>query len=217
MQKKIKSYSEAELIEMFGLKRLSGNAKHPLMQEWTSATVTLAEWEQHLFKSISDNLADQIVGWNEETLKMNLIAFVLKLGHIEETPEYRKFYEETIEATVSGHFLKVKTDMMVAKGILDKPKIPYLYFQEYKRMKDPSGDVSAQLLEALLIAQEKNKNDKPMYGCTIIGKFWDFMVLEGKNYCFSKTYDCTEPDDLMQIIAILQKFKWILETRLLPQ
>jgi hypothetical protein len=54
-----------------------------------------------------------------------------------------------------------------------------------------------------------------MYGCTIIGKFWDFMVLEGTTYCFSKTYDCTEPDDLMQIIAILQKFKWILETRLL--
>jgi hypothetical protein len=215
MTKKIKSYQEAELIEMFGLTRLSGNNKLPLMQEWTDTSTTLEEWEQHLYNNITDNLSDKIVGWNEETLKMNFIAFVLLLGHIDETHEYKKFYEETIEATIAGHFLKVKTDMMVAKGILDKPKMPYLYFQEYKRMKDPNGDVTAQLLEALLIAQEKNQTGKPIYGCTISGKSWDFMILTGATYCLSKTYDCTETEGLMQIIAILRKFKWILETRLL--
>jgi hypothetical protein len=215
MAKRIKSYEEAELMEMFGLTRLVGNTAHATMAEWTTTATVLEDREQRVFQNITAKLPTQIAGWNEETLKMNFIAFVLMLGHIEETDDYRKFYEETIDATVSGHYLKVKTDMMVAKGILNKPKIPYLYFQEYKRMKDPNGDVSAQLLEALLIAKEKNKNGKTLYGCTIIGKSWDFMILEGSQYCISQTYDCTKQDDLMQIIAILRKFKWILETRLL--
>jgi hypothetical protein len=41
------------------------------------------------------------------------------------------------------------------------------------------------------------------------------MTMEQRTYCISKSYDCTEADDLMQIIAILRKFKEILETRLL--
>jgi hypothetical protein len=48
-----------------------------------------------------------------------------------------------------------------------------------------------------------------------MGKLWNFMVLEEKNYCISESYDCTKQDDLLQIIAILRKFKEILETRLL--
>jgi hypothetical protein len=213
--KKIKSYDEGELIEMFSLTRLAGNNAHPLMQEWTNTTTVLADWEQQLFDTIYPNLLKRIVGWNEETLKMNFIAFALLLGHIQETDEYKTFYENTIEADVKGHFLKVKADMMVAKGILERPKTPYFYFQEYKKVKEPKGDVTAQLIEAFLIAQEKNKNNKPIYGCTVVGKYWEFLILEDTTYCTSKTYDCTEPDELMHIIAILRKFKWILETRLL--
>lgn len=75
MAKKIKSYSEAELIEMFGLERRVGNQEHPLMHEWTNVSTTLNAGEQYLFDEISKNLLSQIDGWNEEMLKMNLIAF----------------------------------------------------------------------------------------------------------------------------------------------
>jgi hypothetical protein len=155
-------------------------------------------------------------------LKMNFIAFVLYLGSFQETDDYKTYYENTLEATVKGHFLKVKTDMMIATGILERPKTPYFYFQvaptrpspKGKEIKD-KGDVTAQLLEAFLIAQEKNKNDMPLYGCTVIGKYWEFVTMEDTTYCISNSYDCTKHDDLMQIIAILRKFKEILETRLL--
>jgi hypothetical protein len=86
---------------------------------------------------------------------------------------------------------------------------------QYKKVKEPKGDVTAQLVEAFLIAQENNKNGNPMYGCTVIGKYWEFYIMENRTYCISKPYLCTEKDDLLQIIAILRKFKWILETRLL--
>lgn len=214
--KKIKSYSEAELIEMFNLENRAGNDAHPLMQAWTSVpTPILDAADQKILTIITHDLQRKIMGWNEEMLKMNFIALVIYLGQLIETREYKTYYESNLEATVNGHFLKVKADMMVAKGILEIPKTPYFYFQEYKKQKDPQGDVTAQVLEAFLIAQEKNKNGKPLYGCTVTGKYWEFMTMEKQVYCLSKSYDCTDNADLLQIIGILRKFKAILETELL--
>jgi hypothetical protein len=215
MARKIKSYTEAELIEMFDLNRLAGNGEHSLMLEWTNTSAELNAGEQYIFELITKDLVAQITGWNEEMLKMNFIAFVLKLGHLYETKQYKTYYEAMLEATVGGYFLKVKADMMVATGILETPKIPYFYFQEYKKVKDPKGDITGQLLEAFLIAQEKNKHDKPLYGCTVYGREWEFYILDGKDFCVSRSYLCTLESDLFQIIAILRKFKEILETRLL--
>jgi hypothetical protein len=215
MAKKTKQYNEAELIKMFQLKRAVGNHKHPLMQELTDCTTTLNAGEQYLFDDTFKDLGEKISGWNEEMLKMNLIAFILRLGHLRETDRYKTYYESTVQATVENNFLKVKADMMIAKGILEIPEVPYFYFQEYKKVKDPKGDVTGQLLEAMLIAQELNKNGKPLYGCTVFGREWEFYVMQDKNYYISKVYNCTDEQDLLQIIAILRKFKEILETKLL--
>ena len=204
---------------MFNLKRFVGNDQHPLMLEWTTTSALLSDYEQYLFDSISKDLVQKIAGWKEEALKMNFIAFVLKLGYIEDTLHYKTYYEESIEATVEGHFLKMKSDFMLAKGILDMPQAPYFHFQaggvpQYKKDKDPSGDPDAQLLESFLIAQSKNQDNIPMYGYSIKGRRWEFFVMEEKTYCISKVYDCTDRENLLQIIAILRKFKEILDTRL---
>jgi hypothetical protein len=216
MAKKIKNYSEAELIELFGLERNVGNENNTLLLEWTSAKeVDFSIVEKFLFDEILNNAIQHIGGWQEEDLKMKFISFVLRLGHLQDTPLFNTYFEKTIWATVEGNLLKTKTDFMVAKGILDMPQKPYFHFQEWKPHKRPTGDSMAQLLEAFLIAQEVNKNNKPLYGCEVVGKAWNFVVMEHKNYCISKSYDCTDNEDLMQIIAILRKFKEILETRLL--
>lgn len=215
MAQKIKKYTESELIEVFGLKRVVGNNKHPLMKEWTSVDISLNVGEQYMFNRAFDNLSERIGSWNEEMLKMNFISLILKLGNIEDTDLYRPYYEVTIEATVEGHFLKTKTDMMIATGVLSTPKIPYFHFQEYKKVKDPSGDPAPQLLEAFLIAQQKNPNNQVLYGCTVSGREWEFYLLKNKTYCISRPYLCTNESDLLQIIAILRKFKEILDTKLL--
>jgi hypothetical protein len=212
---KIDTYSEADLIEMFNLIRLEGNDEHPLMKEWVETNTTLTDQEAFLFDTISKEVRQKIAGWKEETLKMKFISFVLFLGNMVDNGKYSTYFEETISATVEGHFLKTQTDFMVSTGILDKPKKPFFHFQEYKKFKNPSGDPVPQLIEAFLIAQEKNQNGKPLYGCTVTGKYWDFFIMEGKTYCISKSYDCTERDDLMLIIAILRKFVVILNERLL--
>jgi hypothetical protein len=216
MAKKLKLYSEAELIKLFNLQRLVGNHSHPLLQEWLiKIDVSLSHTEQEIFDAILEDAVQNIHNWNEEDLKMQFIAFVLKLGQLRNTPRYHPYFERTIAATVDDHYLKVKTDFMIAKGILNIPEIPYFHFQEYKRQTDFNSDPIGQLLEAMLIAQELNQNTTPIYGCYVIGKLWNFMVLENKTYCISKSYDSTEADDLLQIVSILRKFKEILETKLL--
>ena len=216
-QRKEVKYEEADLITLFDLTRLAGNNKHPLMAEWTSITKPILDkFEKNSFDKILKKAEKNIEGWNEEELKVKFIATIVDLGYLEENDEkYKTYYERELYATVNNHYLYLKADFMIAKGIYNKPTIPYFYFQEYKKSKDPSGDPVPQLLEGFLIAQEKNKNGKPMYGCTVTGKVWDFFIMEDRTYCISQSYDCMRPDDLLQIIGILRKFKEILETRLL--
>ena len=219
--KKIRVWSEAELVDTFSLHKTKQTA--PLLIDWLNATTTFNEVEQQNVAELRAEAQENIEAWNEEDLKMNFIAFIIRLAGLKSTTYIRTFYEKTVEATVNGYFLKTKTDFMIAKGVLDLVKVPYFHFQEYistklnagKKDRDPNGDPIAQLVEAFLIAQEKNKNGKPLYGCYVIGRFWYFVTMEGKNYCVSNPYDCTDEADLNQIIAILRKFKVILETTLI--
>jgi len=210
MAKRIKQYSEAELIDTFKLIRLVSHQCSTQMQKWLDCETTLNDGEQYLFDLIFNDACQNIGGWHEEDLKMKFICFVLRLGNLVDNQHFHTYFERTIETTVEGHFLKVKTDFMLAKGILDMPQVPYFHFQEYKRQTDPNGDPIAQVLEAMLIAQEINQNKQPIYGAYVIGKFWNFIVLENKTYSLSKTFDCTEHDDLLKIIAVLRKFNQLI-------
>lgn len=216
MQRKETKFSEADLVDFFGLKKLVGNHKMPLMADWTQAETTLDVFESRLFERKLAKAQENIEWWHEEDLKMKFISFILDLAYLEEDNEdYISYFEKTLSATVNNTFLKVKTDFMLAKGVMNKPKKPYFHFQEYKKLKDPTGDPVAQLIEAFLIAQTLNQNGKPLYGCTVTGKLWDFFVMDGTTYCVSKSYDCTEREDLMKIIAMLRQFSIILKTTLL--
>jgi hypothetical protein len=212
-QNKIRIWSEAELIDAFGLDKLK--IPTSLMAEWLDVQLLFTEVEENMIQQLRNEALENIEAWAEEDLKMNFIAFVIKLGGLKATKTIRTFYDKTISATVEGIFLKTKTDFMIAKGVLDLMKNPYFHFQEYKRDKDPHGDPMAQLVEAFLIAQQINQNGKPLYGCCVIGRFWYFVTMEEKNYCVSMAYDCTDEKDLHQIIAILRKFADVLLTRLI--
>jgi hypothetical protein len=215
MDKKIKAYSEAELITQFGLKRLVGNKSFALMDEWTSkGLVTLSASEQELFDDILENAQQNIAGWQEEDLKMKFISFVLRLGQLKDNALFNTYFEKTIAAVVDGQYLKTKTDFMVAKGVLDRPDKPFFHFQEWKPQKKPVGDSMGQLLEAFLIAQTYNQENYPLYGCEVIGKEWNFVIMHERTYCISKSYICTDGDDLLQIVSLLRHFKTFLEKRL---
>lgn len=185
------------------------------MQEWLSAKTTFIDAENVFLERIYQSARHNIEAWSEEDLKMHFIAFVLNLGELEPEDSIRTFFDKIISATLEGHFLKTKANFMIAFEVMDLLQAPYFHFQEYKQQTDPNGNPKAQVVEAMLIAQAINQNGKPIYGCSVISKFWDFVIMEGKAYCVSKSYDCTDKEELIQIIATLRKFKEIMKTRLL--
>lgn len=63
----------------------------------------------------------------------------------------------------------------------------------------------------MLIAQALNNDGQTVYGCYLQGKDWCFTTLHDRQYCFSKTYDATRTDELIQIIHILHDLKYRIE------
>jgi hypothetical protein len=63
---------------------------------------------------------------------MKFIAHILDLGLLTDGNGIIGYFDKMISATVEGTFLKVKSDFMMAKGILNVHKQPYFHFQEYK-------------------------------------------------------------------------------------
>lgn len=186
------------------------------MQEWLDVqNPTFNTVEQSIFDQKLREAIKRIASWSEEYLKMKFITYILELGLLTDNDEVIGYFDKIISATVDGILLRVKSDFMMAKGILNVHKQPYFHFQEYKPKLNPTGESMAQLLEAFLIGQTKNKVPKPLYGIEIVGEYWKFVIMEGKDYCSSETYSCVKKDDLLKIIAILRKFKHILMTRLI--
>ncbi|TAE08021.1 MAG: hypothetical protein EAZ95_17670 [Bacteroidetes bacterium] len=210
-----KNWTEAELVLTFGLQP-NRETKTAPMEEWLSASLpTFDVVEQAIFDKHLKKVIRNIAGWSEEDLKMKFIAHILELGYLEEGNGIVTFFDKSISAIVEDKKLSVKSDFMVATGFMNLVKQPFFHFQEYKPLINPKGEPMAQLLEAFLIAQEKNEVQIPLYGVEVIGENWKFVIMEGKDYCISPAYNATVKEDLLQIIGILRKFREILETRLM--
>jgi hypothetical protein len=214
------------MILTFGLNKID-TSYTDLMLEWMNVSLPVfSVGEQYVFDDAYLKGVKGITTWSEEDLKMKFISPVLSLGQVIDEQKFASFFDKKLEAKVDGYNLVVKADFLIAKGLLNYMKRPYFYFQveekrnpdevgKYKPQKQPTGDPMAQLLEAFLIGQTKNDDGKPLYGCEVVGRNWTFITMEARTYCISKTYDSTDKEDLLKIIAILRKFRYILETRLL--
>ena len=105
--------------------------------------------------------------------------------------------------------MSVTVDFMVAGGKYTPTK-PYFFIQEYKQQKNPSGDPLAQVLAEMLVAQKVNQT-QTIYGCYIIGKYWNFVSMQNRQYTVLPSLDSTVKDDLENIILHLKSVKQYIE------
>lgn len=152
-------------------------------------------------------------GWNEEELKMHFISLVFLVANINIPQVCKTFYERPLSGIVQGKTLNVICDCMIAQpDFAGLPTKPYFFLQEFKQAQrfgktDPEG----QMLAAMLIAQEKHQDGKPLYGSFIIERHWYFCILQGAEYCVSQSFDATKKEYLMQISYILRQLKNIIQ------
>jgi hypothetical protein len=136
------------------------------------------------------------------------------MAHINEPNKIGLYYERSMSGKVNNKSISVIVDCMIAtpknSGI---PNLPYFFMQEFKRTKGDTHDPEGQMLAAMLLAQEQNKDGKPIYGCWLQGKNWNFTTLVGTDYCVSRQFDATQSVDLHNIVFILRKLKTLILNR----
>ncbi len=188
------------------------NCKYLL--EWEQATGTISPNYQEVLEEARQDLIINQNEWNEEELKMNFISVVFRASHVEVPHKIKLFYERPLSGILQGYEFSIICDCMIATPTLGgRPKFPYFFLQEFKKSKGDRIDAEAQALIAMLLAQEENKDNKPIYGAWLIGESWTFTVLNGKEYCVSKQYLATNPDDLTKIVYMLQYLKTLILNR----
>ncbi len=185
-----------------------------LLNDWLSAEYKLDQFEQWLFDRIYARTRVDGGYWNEEELKIKFVGSVFDLADIDTKNQIKVFYERPLAANVEGYALSVVTDCMVAKPLpFNKPQKPYFFCQEFKKKRGEKNDPEAQMLTAMLIAQELNQDHVPIYGGFLFGPYWQFAILNDRTYLNSQDFNATNPDDLLKIIFILRKLKEVILSR----
>ena len=199
------------LLDAFGLTKTFNSS---YVNQWMNTTDTLTDLQQLLLNDIHQKSFQRISGWNEEEVKMKMISFLFYIANLEEDGKINTFFEREMIADIGGKHLSVVCDCLVATPLgLSSPRLPYFFLQEFKRRKKGANDPEGQMLAAMLIAQYKNQDNKPVYGAWLTGTIWEFAILEGKTLHASLTFDSTKPHDLLQIVFILRKLKDLILNR----
>jgi hypothetical protein len=61
-------------------------------------------------------------------------------------------------------------------------------------------------LAAMMLGQLENGTDDPVFGCYVVGRFWFFMVLKGKDYAISREFSAAN-EDIFDILKILKALR----------
>jgi hypothetical protein len=107
--------------------------------------------------------------------------------------------------------LRGRVEFFVALGE-QIPRQPFFFIHEYKPLnKTTPSDPLGQLLIAMLATQTLNSVQRPLFGVYIIGKLWQFVVLDGNQYAVSDSFDAIRIEELFKIFSILKRCKSYIE------
>ena len=142
-----------------------------ILRNWLTQKVEISETEQQQLVYLQKELIENFRDWNETELAYGFIAPLINLVNF--SGKDRKFFaERPLSAIIDKIELNGKVDGLIASG-RRAPKQLYfcLHFclHEYKKEVDPDGDPAGQALAAMLVAQELNQHEQPVYGGYVKG------------------------------------------------
>lgn len=204
LKKTISLTDVANVIDTLNLEVVQDSLQ---MQEWLAIEGKIEPMYEASLEKARKNLELNSGKWNEEELKMKFISVVMNASEVENN-KLAVFYERPLEGNLQGYEFSVICDCMIGTSTAGgRPKAPYFFLQEFKKGKGDRTDAEAQALVAMLLAQKENNDNKPLYGAWLIGENWHFTTLQDREYCVSRQYVATNPDDLQKIVYLLQFFK----------
>ena len=205
MRSDFKEWNLDKIEEAFGLKQVW---QSEILDELINHPYQLDEMERNFVTKLQRHFSFGGDDWNEVELENKFISPMIVLSEIaDEKCSY--FLERELSTTIDEYELLGKVDGMIATGFRS-PKKPYFCLNEYKRGTDPDGDPKGQALIAMLVAQRLNDNQAPIFGCFVIGRIWQFMILEGNQYTISRDFSCVD-NEVFDIFRILKGLRFQIE------
>jgi len=194
------------LDQQFGLNQLR---THLVWEDWEkrARTIEIDEFNKQVIAQIQDILLDNVSSWNEVELIEYFIGPLLTFVNFN-TKKFKIFSERKIQGIVEGIELYGEPDAIIATGKY-RPLLPYFCFHEYKKQEENKGDAAGQALAPMLVAQELTEHKFPIYGIYVVGKYWNFMVLQNREYYISKTY-VADDEEIFDIFKMLKALKEII-------
>ncbi len=208
-----KDWTLTKLDNAFGIRQIL-DMDYPSLKKWQdlAQTIEISNYEQQQLLDLQQPLKWGGKGWNEYELENKFISPIFMVAKFDDrTIGY--FLERPLKGIVGDYELSGIVDGMIAKGFRDPDK-PFFCMHEYKRSVDNDGQPDAQALAAMLVVQADNNGTKPVYGLYIVGLIWNFMVLNGKEYCISQNYDASR-EEIFDIFRMLKALKHIIKTELM--
>lgn len=204
----MKSFSNWTIIEVEKEFHVKLQQEYHLLNTWLDCNDDAAQMPIDVLKHLQTRLVKHVYDWNEQELKIRFIGPLLDLVDFDQA-HYQPFFERVISAPYKNETLSGDVDFLVAKG-LRAPEQPYFFIHEHKKDADSSGDPLGQVMIAMIAAQILNETEHPMYGAYIVGRLWNFVILNGREYAVSLAYDATKKE-INDIFYILKKIKAIID------
>ena len=199
-----KDWDLTSLDDTFGLTQVW---ESDLLSNWQKTPIEINDSDKDTLLMLQKSLVRGGKAWNEVELENKFISPLIMIARIDDE-QIGYFLERYFKGKVGEYELSGIVDGVIATGFRD-PKKPLFCMHEYKRSVDNQGSPDAQALAAMLVAREQNNNEKPIYGMYIVGLTWNFMVLNGQEYCISKDYKADD-EEIFDIFGMLKALKQII-------
>jgi hypothetical protein len=202
-----------DIVEISNYFALTENINCSHLKEWLGVSFEFDDFEMRIINDLYDEICRTGEYMNEEELKTKMVGLIFYISKIQEHRKIDVFYERALSGVIKDVSLSVVCDCLVATPRFNNPNNPYFFLQEFKKSKGEKKDPEAQMLIAMLIAQAKNNDEKPIYGGYLIGTGWHFTTLIGNDYCVSKKFEATTKEHLLGIIYALKNLKLLILSR----
>ena len=203
-----KDWDLDQLDEAFGLKQIW---ESDLLNKWEQTEIEINEFEKNSLLNFQKALIRGGRAWNEVELENKFISPLIVAANIDDE-KIGYFLERPLSGIIGDYELSGIVDGMIATGVRN-PRIPYFCFHEYKRSIENQGSPDGQVLAAMLVAREQNQNKLPIYGLFVVGLVWNFIVLNGNEYCISRTF-IADNNDIFTIFKMMKALKQIIYAEL---
>ena len=206
------TWEEVELT--FGVKRVDSM---PLLNDWLKANEPpTTDFEKTTLNRNLERLKIMADNWNEDEIKFFFVSNIVSLVDFFKRGVYSSFTQRTlsvklIDVNKNEVALRGRVEFLVAART-QNPRQPFFFLHEYKpTYKTTPSDPLGQLLVSMLATQTLNIQERPLYGVYVVGKLWQFVLLDKNEYAVSSSFDATDETDLFKIFSILKQCKIYIE------